>query len=189
MTTIAWDGVNLATDTQTTVRAIKGLNTCTVCKEKSHHCEFNENKLTVGFPKTSKFRGEQVLATALSGDHDFCVSLVEMLKNNEDIETICRGAAKLKLLEEIQASLIVMTTESLFLFDLEYGLLEVQDMTNKPFCVGSGRSLARHLIAEGKSAMEAVAECIKWDDYTGGTTVWTDRPSAERDRKHNYKGD
>lgn len=189
MTTVAWDGTVLATDTQTTLLPVRGSNVCTVCKEKSSHCEFNEGKLTVDFPLTSKFRGERVLAAALSGDHNLSVSIIEALKRNEDIELILSGATRMNLLEESQLGLVIMTSSKVFILDVHYGVMEITDMSDKSFSIGSGRSLARYLIVTGRSAKEAVAECIKWDDYTGGSVVWTNRELAEQHIKHNYNAD
>lgn len=179
MTTVVWDGQTLAVDTQTTVSSIRGADNCNQCGKNSNHREFNDSKLTVGYPKTSKFRGEQVLATAALGDHEFCVTLVAQLKQGRDIELQIKSAEQLDLLGNVQAALVILTELDIWEFDINTGTLEVICHDDKPLALGSGRSLARMALNDlSGSAVGIIEAAIKHDDYTGGDVMWTTRELA-----------
>lgn len=148
MTTIAWDGETLASDSQSTNSdAISSLS---------------EQKIFLPRDAEWSVNGEKVVAIATAGDCGIEDQLFSLLADNLTYKT--------EFTTECDFSAIAITSKgSALLINKDEGKVHASIwLRNESVAIGSGHMIARAAMRVGKTAVEAVQLAIEMDIYSGG---------------------
>ncbi|EKE3573618.1 hypothetical protein ABUO89_000552 [Escherichia coli] len=149
MTTIAWDGKTLASDTQATSGDVV--------------CSYTEQKIYTPPESGWEVCGSKVVALGCSGDCGAEMELQELLKNNltyasEFLPTFSFTA------------LAIIGAGRAYIISKEKGETRASISPQvEPYAIGSGGLIARTAMHCGKNAREAVQVAIDLDCYSGGS--------------------
>ncbi|ECI3925491.1 hypothetical protein AMA33_12540 [Salmonella enterica subsp. enterica serovar Brandenburg] len=149
MTTIAWDGKTLASDTQATSGDVV--------------CSYTEQKIYTPPESGWEVCGSKVVALGCSGDCGAEMELQELLKNNltyasEFLPTFSFTA------------LAIICAGRAYIISKEKGETRASISPQvEPYAIGSGGLIARTAMHCGKNAREAVQVAIDLDCYSGGS--------------------
>lgn len=149
MTTIAWDGKTLASDTQASSGDVV--------------CSYTEQKIYTPPESGWEVCGSKVVALGCSGDCGAEMELQELLKNNltyasEFLPTFSFTA------------LAIIGAGRAYIISKEKGeTLASISRQVEPYAIGSGWLIARTAMHCGKNAREAVQVAIDLDCYSGGS--------------------
>lgn len=149
MTTIAWDGKTLASDTQATSGDVV--------------CSYTEQKIYTPPESGWEVCGSKVVALGCSGDCGAEMELQELLKNNltyasEFLPTFSFTA------------LAIIGAGRAYIISKEKGETRASiSLQVEPYAIGSGGLIARTAMHCGKNAREAVQVAIDLDCYSGGS--------------------
>ncbi|EHY3761451.1 hypothetical protein VQ038_05855 [Escherichia coli] len=149
MTTIAWDGKTLASDTQASSGDVV--------------CSYTEQKIYTPPESGWEVCGSKVVALGCSGDCGAEMELQELLKNNltyasEFLPTFSFTA------------LAIIGTGRAYIISKEKGETRASiSLQGEPYAIGSGGLIARTAMHCGKNAREAVQVAIDLDCYSGGS--------------------
>ncbi|EIX6774145.1 hypothetical protein MKV82_004933, partial [Escherichia coli] len=149
MTTIAWDGKTLASDTQASSGDVV--------------CSYTEQKIYTPPESGWEVCGSKVVALGCSGDCGAEMELQELLKNNltyasEFLPTFSFTA------------LAIIGAGRAYIISKEKGETRASiSLQVEPYAIGSGGLIARTAMHCGKNAREAVQVAIDLDCYSGGS--------------------
>ncbi|EJE7592361.1 TPA: hypothetical protein J6M71_001725 [Escherichia coli] len=149
MTTIAWDGKTLASDTQASSGDVV--------------CSCTEQKIYTPPESGWEVCGSKVVALGCSGDCGAEMELQELLKNNltyasEFLPTFSFTA------------LAIIGAGRAYIISKEKGETRASiSLQVEPYAIGSGGLIARTAMHCGKNAREAVQVAIDLDCYSGGS--------------------
>lgn len=149
MTTIAWDGKTLASDTQASSGDVV--------------CSYTEQKIYTPPESGWEVCGSKVIALGCSGDCGAEMELQELLKNNltyasEFLPTFSFTA------------LAIIGAGRAYIISKEKGETRASiSLQVEPYAIGSGGLIARTAMHCGKNAREAVQVAIDLDCYSGGS--------------------
>ncbi|HAI1453572.1 TPA: hypothetical protein HIU06_003672 [Escherichia coli] len=149
MTTIAWDGKTLASDTQASSGDVV--------------CSYTEQKIYAPPESGWEVYGSKVVALGCSGDCGAEMELQELLKNNltyasEFLPTFSFTA------------LAIIGAGRAYIISKEKGETRASiSLQVEPYAIGSGGLIARTAMHCGKNAREAVQVAIDLDCYSGGS--------------------
>ncbi|HHI0879553.1 TPA: hypothetical protein ACP4SH_001811 [Escherichia coli] len=149
MTTIAWDGKTLASDTQASSGDVV--------------CSYTEQKIYTPPESGWEVYGSKVVALGCSGDCGAEMELQELLKNNltyasEFLPTFSFTA------------LAIIGAGRAYIISKEKGETRASiSLQVEPYAIGSGGLIARTAMHCGKNAREAVQVAIDLDCYSGGS--------------------
>lgn len=149
MTTIAWDGKTLASDTQASSGDVV--------------CSYTEQKIYTPPESGWEVCGSKVVALGCSGDCGAEMELQELLKNNltyasEFLPTFSFTA------------LAIIGAGRAYIISKEKGETRASISRQvEPYAIGSGGLIARTAMHCGKNAREAVQVAIDLDCYSGGS--------------------
>jgi len=171
MTTVVFDGVTLAADSQRSRGMGSGDRHCVHCKESINATASFVEKLQVP-KKAVSFQGERVVAVATAGTVNLTQGLVHAIFTGMDLD------AAIELLKATTTenqtlptgTVLVLTKESFF--ELKMGIkhkFTVKKITKFPYFAGSGADVARcGMDMLGLSAAKAVQLARQYDKATGG---------------------
>ncbi|EKO5631350.1 hypothetical protein P0X41_002326 [Escherichia coli] len=149
MTTIAWDGKTLASDTQASSGDVV--------------CSYTEQKIYTPPESGWEVCGSKVVALGCSGDCGAEMELQELLRNNltyasEFLPTFSFTA------------LAIIGAGRAYIISKEKGETRASiSLQVEPYAIGSGGLIARTAMHCGKNAREAVQVAIDLDCYSGGS--------------------
>lgn len=150
MTTIAWDGKSLSSDSQSTTGSL----VTSLTEKKIYRAGIDW-----------QICGEKVTALGLAGDCGANIDVIAALKS--DLNTKSKFSPAYDF-----TALVVTQRKSCFLIfkekDKELPLICEQV---QPYAIGSGADIARAAMHMGKSAAESVHIAIELDIYSGGDVV------------------
>ncbi|HBS5629915.1 TPA: hypothetical protein MAK11_002681 [Klebsiella pneumoniae] len=149
MTTVAWDGKTLASDTQASTGDVV--------------CSSTEQKIYTAPDSGWGVYGERVLAIGCSGDCGAEMELQDLLANglsyaSEFLPTFSFSA------------LAIINAGRAYVISKDKGETRANiSLQIEPYAIGSGGVIARTAMRCGKDAREAVAVAIEMDCYSGGS--------------------
>lgn len=148
MTTIAWDGATLASDSQSTNSdAVSSLS---------------EQKIFLPGSSEWLINGERIVAIATAGDCGIEEQLFTILSDNLTYKTEFTT-------EPDFAAIAITDTGRAWLISKEEGKVHASIWLRKEsVAIGSGQMIARTAMRLGKTAIEAVQLAIEMDVYSGG---------------------
>lgn len=171
MTTIAWDGDNLASDSQAT-RDFAGTGHCEHCDGRLRYIVTHYSKiLAPSFKEEIFFKEQRVLAVAGAGDAGMAGLYRNGLLNGVALKVIHHMAYETHKNKSRcpTAVLLVVTTESVWEVEHTSPQAKVKEVTQVPYAIGSGAPAALLAMKRlGLTAMAAVACAIDVDKYSGG---------------------
>lgn len=160
MTTIAWDGVTIAADSQATA----GNAVCTFKEQKIFHPRDDENW---------SVNDEKVFALGFAGDCGSEFEVQELMRQGLTYSSSFTPEPSFSLIAVVgKGRAYLISKES----DKTHASTSVQ---LDPYAMGSGGMIARTAMACGKSAIDAVHIAIGMDVYTGGTVNYFTLSSIE----------
>lgn len=164
MTTIAWDGDNLAADSQAT-RPIVGTAHCQRCDAKLDHAVNHRRKIHVPLKREEVlFNGQRIIAVAGAGEARLIDTYRVGLLNNVPVKTIRLMSPSAKTIV-----LLVVTEDTVWQIENTEATVTVNEVTQVPYAIGSGAPAALLAMKRlGLTAMAAVACAIDVDKYSGG---------------------
>jgi len=178
MTTIVFDGKILAADTRGTISAASTYK-CVKCDTAANRC--NDTKIKIAVDFKSKFKGETILAAAISEDaisEDAGAGekFFEFLKDGEDIEEIIRINKLLGKNQLRDFTLLIIATENNYKFDYYQTDLKIDKYDkNKRLVLGSGaRAALFSMEVFNCDAIKAVKAAMVVDNGTGGNIKFVD---------------
>lgn len=150
MTTIAWDGSTLASDSQSTA----GDAICSLREQKIFLPPEGEEWMV---------NGERVIAVGFSGDCGVEYEALNLMRDNLHYATSL-------LPDSSFGALAVVGRDHAYLISKDSGKVNASiSLQVDPYAMGSGGMIARAAMRCGKSAIEAVHVAIEMDVYSGGT--------------------
>ncbi|CAM7596889.1 peptidase HslV family [Escherichia coli] len=149
MTTIAWDGKTLASDTQATSGDVV--------------CSYTEQKIYTPPESGWEVCGSKVVALGCSGDCGAEMELQELLKNNLTYAS--------EFLPTFSFTALAITGAGrAYIISKEKGETRASiSLQVEPYAIGSGGLIARTAMHCGKNAREAVQVAIDLDCHSGGS--------------------
>lgn len=148
MTTVAWDGKTLASDTQASTGSVV--------------CSLSEQKIYTPPESGWEIYGSKVLAFGCSGDCGAEMELQDLLKHNLTYSSEFLPTFSFTALAIIGAGRAYIITK-------EKGETRASiSLQVEPYAIGSGDLIARTAMHCGKDAREAVQVAIDLDCYSGG---------------------
>ena len=173
MTTIVFDGKILAADTRGTISAASTYK-CVKCDTSANRC--NDTKIKIAVDFKSKFKGETILAAAISGDAGAGEKFFEFLKDGEDIEEIIRINKLLGKNQLRDFTLLIIATENNYKFDYYQSDLKIEKYDkNKRLVLGSGaRAALFSMEVFNCDAIKAIKAAMVVDNGTGGNIKFVD---------------
>lgn len=149
MTTIAWDGKNIATDS----RATKGNNILQGNIVKLHKVE-------------GTFKDENLIAIGAAGSLSRLEDIVDWISKGGKPEEMPPGT----LNSTDMTSTLVITNKGCWCFEFDKHPFKVPGK----YAIGSGSEFAISAMSLGISAMDAVHHAIKHDCFSGGPVLTLD---------------
>ena len=149
MTTVAWDGKTLASDTQASTGSVV--------------CSLSEQKIYTPPESGWEIYGSKVLAFGFSGDCGAEMELQDLLKHN-----LTYASEFLPILSF--TALAIIGAGRAYIITKEKGETRASiSLQVGPYAIGSGDLIARTAMHCGKNAREAVQVAIDLDCYSGGS--------------------
>lgn len=158
MTTVAWDGKTLASDTQASSGDVV--------------CSTSEQKIYTPPESGWEVCGDKVLAFGCSGDCGAEMELQDLLAHNLTYATEFLPTFSF-------TALVVVGAGRTYIIAKEKGETRASiSLQAEPYAIGSGGLIARTAMYCGKDAREAVQVAIDLDCYSGGRidSFATDQP-------------
>lgn len=158
MTTVAWDGKTLASDTQASTGDVV--------------CSLSEQKIYTPPESGWEVCGDKVLAFGCSGDCGAEMELQDLLAHNLTYATEFLPIFSF-------TALVVVGAGRTYIIAKEKGETRASiSLQAEPYAIGSGGLIARTAMYCGKDAREAVQVAIDLDCYSGGRidSFATDQP-------------
>jgi len=148
MTTVAWDGKVLASDTQASTGGVV--------------CSTTEQKIYTAPYSGWSIYGDKIIAIGCSGDCGAEMELQALLANDLTYATEFMPTFEF-------SSLAIVGRGRAYIVSKEKGDTRANiSLQVEPYAIGSGSLIARTAMHCGKSASEAVAVAIEMDCHTGG---------------------
>lgn len=171
MTTVVFDGFHLVADMRATRTSTK--HECLRCGEATADTVEGKDKLII--PLTPVFyKDEKVLALAISGSEGFNISIAELIKYIDKLETVFEVIFKLTISNMSEFSIIIITDK--FCYDGRCSSkktnLKKHEINDDTFItIGSGKLLAK----AGRDEFKLNAKlCIEFaSKYDSGTSQET----------------
>lgn len=176
MTTVVFDGITLASDSQTTASLTRSLTSqhCPGCDEPLNKMHSFRNKLVIGYRKQITFRDEIVIAYAGSGSVGMIKALGHALEKGIALQEV---AAMVNMVSgrlnehngQGDASLLIVGQKTVWRVNVERNSTAIEKITKFPVAIGSGGKLALMGINRlGFNSVGGIACAIDGDDASGG---------------------
>ncbi|MDX7992879.1 hypothetical protein [Xenorhabdus littoralis] len=151
MTTIAWDGKNMASDSQSSM----GDLVCSISEQKIHIPKKGETWI---------INNHEIAAIGMSGDCGSEMELIDKLKAGINYDT------EFSPVRDFSAIAVVSPLFAYLLFKDKSTTHALISKQIEPVAIGSGGICAQVAMLCGKNAMEAVDIAKTLDIYSGGDT-------------------
>lgn len=149
MTTVAWDGRTLASDSQ----ASAGDAVCTLREQKLFYPRDNEEWVV---------NGERILAIGYSGDCGAEFEVQDLMRSGLTYASTFNPKSEFSALAVAGAGRVWIISKGT---DNAHASISLQ---LDPYAIGSGGMIARTAMRCGKHAIDAVQVAIEMDVYSGG---------------------
>lgn len=179
MTTCAYDGQYLATDSRSTNgMASRKSYKCSHCGEESQRVNDEAIKIYGDFAD-KKYRDELIYAVAGSGSSSDISKVVDLIQKGENLDEIYRVLqVVMDHRPAFDASFIIVTEKSVFVLKNNQDTKKVavkRHERNEKVAIGSGSTAARFAMKSlNMTSMEAVMASTIGDEHTGGNIRWVD---------------
>lgn len=190
MTTIAWDGIYLAADSQST-RDFPGTGHCEHCNESLSKTVNSVRKILVPSEKDNVFfREQKLIAVGGAGDSGF-VGLYRMgIINNVPLGTIYTMAHELHKNKANTPTAVLLVVTDVAVWEVRHTKFQAraEEITQVPYAIGTGDAAAMLAMKRlGLTAMAAVGCAIDVDPFSGGEVSYVSCRDEVSSKVQKYK--
>jgi hypothetical protein len=186
MTTIAFDGVTLAADSQST-RQLPSKDKCMSCDVELTGTKRDVTKVNYYPRLTITFQGEPVIAWAGAGNAPLIEMFSEGLRQGVEIKAIGKMAAKVNAERMTQPTMTMLVVTAFTCYEVQYHFrmgAQVKEITKFPYSIGSGSKAALLAMKRlGFTAPAAVACGIDVDPHSGGEVCYVNCRGKAKERE------